>query len=124
MADSKPSIEAVSSAIEPTIIVSEGHGKTANIAGAKAREVHNVSILESRLKRGIVFWDFQADHQGIGGTIRSSSRDQDRGMEQRVTNLILYITTRIPPLSETRLTVRVVAIFTAFLCACANGYDG
>jgi hypothetical protein len=29
--------------IEPVIVVSEGLGKTANIEGAKAKEVHNVS---------------------------------------------------------------------------------
>lgn len=29
--------------IKPVVVVSEGIGKTANIEGAKAKEVHNVS---------------------------------------------------------------------------------
>lgn len=33
----------ISSSIDPVVVVSEGTGKTANIEGAKAREVHNVS---------------------------------------------------------------------------------
>lgn len=32
------------SSIKPTLVVSEGIGKTANITGAKAKEVHNVSM--------------------------------------------------------------------------------
>jgi len=43
-ADAKPSVEAYHSAtIEPIVVVSEGTGKTANLEGAKAKEVFNVS---------------------------------------------------------------------------------
>lgn len=43
-------------------------------------------------------------------------------MEQRVADLVLFDN----PLSLAlgRNADRLVAIFTAFLCACANGYDG
>jgi hypothetical protein len=44
MTDSKTAAETATSAtIEPVVVVHEGTGKTANISGAKEKEVHNVS---------------------------------------------------------------------------------
>ncbi|KAI0434177.1 putative MFS lactose permease [Xylaria sp. FL1042] len=71
----------VSTSIEPVVIVSEGSGKTANIEGAKAKEVHNAELYAAVQESKIKPWS----------------------KESRT----LYL-----------------AIFTAFLCACANGYDG
>ncbi|RWA13939.1 hypothetical protein EKO27_g1149 [Xylaria grammica] len=67
--------------IEPVIVVSEGAGKTANIEGAKAKEVQNAELYAAIQESKIKLWS----------------------KESRT----LYL-----------------AIFTAFLCACANGYDG
>ncbi|KAI1329436.1 putative MFS lactose permease [Xylariaceae sp. FL0255] len=71
----------VSQAAVDTVLVSEGTGKTANVAGAKAKEVHNAELFAAIQETKIDTW----------------SKD----------SLILYL-----------------AIFTSFLCACANGYDG
>lgn len=67
--------------VEPVVVVSEGSGKTANIEGAKAKEVHNAELFAALQESKIHAWS-------------NESRT-------------LYL-----------------AIFTAFLCACANGYDG
>ncbi|KAI1758124.1 lactose permease [Xylaria castorea] len=66
---------------EPIVVVSEGSGKTANISGAKAKEVHNAELFAALQETKIKAWS----------------------KESRT----IYL-----------------AIFTAFLCACANGYDG
>ncbi|KAI0540303.1 putative MFS lactose permease [Xylaria digitata] len=71
----------VSASIEPVIVVSEGAGKTANIEGAKAKEVQNAELYAAIQESEIKLWS----------------------KESRT----IYL-----------------AIFTAFLCACANGYDG
>ncbi|KAI1271387.1 putative MFS lactose permease [Xylaria sp. FL0933] len=71
----------ISTSIEPVVVVSEGAGKTANIEGAKAKEVHNAELYAAVKESKINAWS----------------------KESRT----IYL-----------------AIFTAFLCACANGYDG
>ncbi|KAI1310571.1 putative MFS lactose permease [Xylaria venustula] len=71
----------VSTSIEPVVIVSEGVGKTANLSGARAKEVKNAELYAAIQESKIEPWS----------------------KESRT----LYL-----------------AIFTAFLCACANGYDG
>ncbi|KAI1353792.1 putative MFS lactose permease [Xylaria sp. FL0043] len=71
----------ISTSIEPVVVVSEGAGKTANIEGAKAKEVHNAELYAA---------------------VKES---------------------KIKPWSKESRTI-YLAIFTAFLCACANGYDG
>ncbi|KAI8628810.1 lactose permease [Xylariaceae sp. FL1651] len=77
MADIKETIETA----ETAVIVSEGTGKTANISGAKAKEVHNAELFAALQE------------------------------------------TKIKPWTKESRTI-YLAIFTAFLCACANGYDG
>ena len=43
MSDSRQGDRAAAPSIQPVVVVSEGIGKTANIEGAKAKEVFNVS---------------------------------------------------------------------------------
>ncbi|KAI3320185.1 lactose permease [Xylariaceae sp. AK1471] len=82
MGNSKIPVEiATSAAIEPVVIVNEGSGKTANISGAKEKEVQNAELYAALQETKINKWS----------------------KESRT----LYL-----------------AIFTSFLCACANGYDG
>ncbi|KAI1175882.1 putative MFS lactose permease [Nemania sp. FL0916] len=73
--------KGTATSVEQVVVVSEGLGKTANIEGAKAKEVHNAELFAALQESKIRPWS----------------------KESRT----MYL-----------------AIFTAFLCACANGYDG
>ncbi|KAI1268083.1 putative MFS lactose permease [Xylariaceae sp. FL1019] len=76
----KTGIETAPTVTE-AIVVSEGTGKTANIEGAKAKQVHNAELYAALQETKINAWS-----------------------------------------KESRMIY--LSIFTAFLCACANGYDG
>lgn len=89
-------------------IVAEGTGKTLD-AGAKAKEVHNVSICPSPSLSAL-----------LSNTIHHST-DQVAATQAELYAAIQE--SAIKKWSKESLHL-YFAVFIAFCCACANGYDG
>lgn len=58
MGNEKPGDAGVSTThtVEPVVVVSEGSGKTANIEGATAKEVHNAELFAALQESKIETW--------------------------------------------------------------------